>query len=724
VIGQTLAHYRITAAIGAGGMGEVYRATDTKLGRDVALKVLPADMAASPERLERFQREAKALAALDHPGIVTVHSVEEADGVHFLTMQLVEGQPLDRLIPEKGMPIAQIVAVATGLAEALTAAHEKGIVHRDLKPANIIVTKEGRVKVLDFGLAKIAAAASPDESSSELPTEVQTREGVVMGTVPYMSPEQVAGRAVDHRSDIFSLGVILHEMATGRRPFEGQSSAELASAILRDAPPRLDEDRADLPEALVRVVAQCLEKAADRRPPNARDVRAQLEGARTDAPRAREAVSGAEAAGPPVGARHSAELGIAVLPISHPEDDRLSALAKGLTEDITTGLGRFSYLTVAERTFAGEARAEVTDLGAAARRLGVRYLVAGSLRGVGDAVRLNVRVVDAIQGRQVWSETFGRDLSEQGVFEVQDALTGPIVATIGDNHGVVVRAMCSLLREKDPNELTAADWILRCFEYYQTISPDLHAVVRDGLEQAAECEPNHADVHAALAQTYVDECRFAFNPRPEPLRRAIGAARRALSLDATNQLAHLVLAEAHFYGKDLTGFWSHAERALELNRYDSTSAALLGILIGHSGDWERGGRILREAMALHPHHPSWCYIGLFLEAYKKRDYEAALAAVRRVNAPDNFWAHVARTAVCAQLGRVDEARAAAGELLRLVPDFAERAYELFDVWHYDSDLVEHQVDGLEKAGLMIAGRRRGTYTVGDPGGDDSSGPPG
>ena len=238
-VGRTLAHYRITAALGAGGMGEVYRATDTKLGRDVALKVLPAEMAASPERLERFRREAKALAALDHPGVVGVYSVEEADGVHFLTMQLVEGESLDRLIPEGGLPVERILEIATALAEALAAAHDKGIVHRDLKPANVMVTQDGRVKVLDFGLARMSPAGEPADSA--LPTEAQTREGVVMGTVPYMSPEQVSGKPLDHRTDVFSLGVLLYEMASGRRPFQGASSAELASAILRDPPPALDD---------------------------------------------------------------------------------------------------------------------------------------------------------------------------------------------------------------------------------------------------------------------------------------------------------------------------------------------------------------------------------------------------------------------------------------------------------------------------------------------------
>jgi serine/threonine protein kinase len=184
-------------------MGEVYRATDTKLGRDVALKVLPSEMAASPEHLERFRREAKALAALDHPGIVTVHSVEEADGVHFLTMQLVEGQPLDKLITEGGMPVARIVEIAMALADALAAAHEKGIVHRDLKPANVMVAQDGRLKVLDFGLAKVDGSRDEDEVDPEARTEMRTRDGVVMGTLPYMSPEQVSGLGVDHRTDLF-----------------------------------------------------------------------------------------------------------------------------------------------------------------------------------------------------------------------------------------------------------------------------------------------------------------------------------------------------------------------------------------------------------------------------------------------------------------------------------------------------------------------------------------
>jgi len=270
LVGRNLSHYRITAALGAGGMGEVYRATDTKLGREVALKVLPAEMARDPQRLARFQREARVVAALNHPHIVTIFSVEEADSVNFLTMELVEGQSLDRLIPPNGLPVERIVTIAGALAGALAAAHDKGIVHRDLKPANVMVTSEGRVKVLDFGLAK---EAQGDSLADETMTSAgRTQPGIVMGTPAYMSPEQVAGRPLDHRTDIFSLGVVLHEMATGRRPFAGTSSAELGSAILRDTAPSVTDVRPDLPNDLARIIRRCMEKDPHRRVQTARDV--------------------------------------------------------------------------------------------------------------------------------------------------------------------------------------------------------------------------------------------------------------------------------------------------------------------------------------------------------------------------------------------------------------------------------------------------------------------
>ena len=251
-------------------MGEVYRATDTRLGRDVALKVLPAEMARDPDRLARFQREARAVAALNHPHIVTIFSVEEAEGIHFLTMELVEGQSLDRCISEGGIAVERIIEIASALAGALAAAHEKGIVHRDLKPANVMVTHDGRVKVLDFGLAKDLSA--DQHTGATMTSAGHTEVGVVMGTPAYMSPEQVSGRPLDARTDIFSLGVVLHQLATGKQPFHGNSSAELISAILRDDPPPVTGVRSDLPADLARIIRRCLEKDPSHRLQTARDV--------------------------------------------------------------------------------------------------------------------------------------------------------------------------------------------------------------------------------------------------------------------------------------------------------------------------------------------------------------------------------------------------------------------------------------------------------------------
>ena len=298
LIGSTLGHYRIVEKIGEGGMGEVYRATDTKLGREVAFKVLPEEMASDPEWFSRFQREAKTVAALNHPNIVTLFSVEEADGTHFLTMELVEGKALKDLLPAGGFSLDRLLALATPLADAVASAHSRGIIHRDLKPANVMVADEGSlVKVLDFGIAKMAESSSAD-GDSELPTLTQTQAGRVVGTPHYMSPEQARGDRVDHRSDIFSLGVMLYEMATGKRPFKGASGIELRSSVLKDIPPVVTEKRPELPNHLGRVIGRCLEKSPADRYQTARDVYNELKGLReeTSSPRSAAAAPGMRAA--------------------------------------------------------------------------------------------------------------------------------------------------------------------------------------------------------------------------------------------------------------------------------------------------------------------------------------------------------------------------------------------------------------------------------------------
>jgi Tol biopolymer transport system component len=277
--GSRLGSYEILGPLGEGGMGEVYEARDPSLDRKVAIKLLPADLAEDPQRQARFEREAKTIASLNHPNIVTIHSVEEAGGVHFLTMELVDGRPLSQLIPRKGLPLSRFLELATPLAEAISAAHEAGITHRDIKPENVMVSESGRLKVLDFGLAKQAVPEADLRagSGSNAETLAMTEEGRILGTIAYMSPEQAEGRMVDPRSDIFSLGIIFYEMATGERPFQGETKISLISSILRDTPRSVNEINQALPRHLGRIIKHCLAKDPGRRYQSAVDLRNDLE---------------------------------------------------------------------------------------------------------------------------------------------------------------------------------------------------------------------------------------------------------------------------------------------------------------------------------------------------------------------------------------------------------------------------------------------------------------
>jgi Tol biopolymer transport system component len=276
MIGRTLGHYHIRAKLGSGGMGDVYRAHDLTLDRDIALKTLPPELADNDSLRARFEREAKAIAALNHPNIVTVHSVEEVDGVHFITMELVKGTTLAALMPRQGLPLDTFFDISVALADAVAAAHAQGIVHRDLKPGNVMIDPEGRVKVLDFGLAKASDRLAETGAASNLLTAAQTEQGVIVGTCKYMSPEQARGEAVDARSDIFSLGIVFYEMLTGRPPFEGTTPSDVISSIIKDVPPSISEVRSGIPRELSRMVRRCLSKDVSKRAQSALDIRNEL----------------------------------------------------------------------------------------------------------------------------------------------------------------------------------------------------------------------------------------------------------------------------------------------------------------------------------------------------------------------------------------------------------------------------------------------------------------
>lgn len=682
----------------------MYRATDTKLGRDVALKVLPAEMARDPQRLMRFQREARAVAALNHPHIVTIFSVEEVDGVHFLTMELIDGQPLDRLIPDGGFPVERIVEFASALAGALAAAHEKGIIHRDLKPANVMVTSAGRLKILDFGLAK--GLANETLAANPRDTTLATEVGVVMGTPAYMSPEQFGGEVVDCRTDIFSLGIVLYEIATGRRPFVGRTSAELGSAILRDTPCAIADVRADIPADLSRLVRRCLEKDPHRRVQTARDVHNELRDlaqlpARTILEPTRTSARSSSGE-----ARAEEGFWIAVLPFKCASGNNdLNSLAEGLSEDIVTGLARFSYLRVIARSSSSRYANELLDVRTAGKTLGARYLLEGSLRQSGMKLRIAVQLVDTSSGAHLWAESYDRAFSMETVFELQDDVVSRIVSTIADSHGVLPHSMSEAVRSKDPGQLSPYEALLRSFGYFERVSVEEHTLTRDSLERAVQQAPGHAECWAMLTILYVEEYIHGFNARPDPLGRALAAARQAVEAAPSSHLAYHALATVLYYRRELQAFRNAAERAVTLNPMDGYIAAYQGFLTAYSGDWERGCALAARARKLNPHHPGWYWFPNVFDAYRKSDYRAALDAALKINMP-RFWrAHLALAAIYGQLGEREAAHTALQQLLLLKPEFAGSAREeLGKTWN--PELVEHLMDGLRKAGLAIAGDDR------------------
>jgi TolB-like protein/tetratricopeptide (TPR) repeat protein len=702
--GDKLGPYEILASIGAGGMGEVFRASDPRLGREVAVKVLTAGMAHDADRLARFQREARAVAALNHPHIVTIYSVEECAGIHFLTMELVEGHSLNRLIPEAGLPLDQIVEIGAALADALSAAHEKGIIHRDLKPANVMVSKEGRVKVLDFGLAKELRPASPTDATQTLADK--TEAGLAMGTPAYMSPEQVAGRPLDHRTDIFSLGVMLHEMATGRKPFAGDSTAELISAILRDMPISVADLRSDVPADLARIVRRCLEKDPRRRVQTARDVGNELrdlapQTSRSAAPMpvpASRAVPVAESSM----VRADEGFWVAVLPFkcSGGRED-LAALAEGLSEDVVTGLSRFSYLRVIARGSTLRYASEAIDPRGLGRELGARYVMEGSLRHAGSRLRLGVQLIDAVTGVNLWAENYERAFSPEAVFELQDDLVPRIVSTVADQYGILPRSMGEALRHKSEAQLTPHEAVLCAFSYLTRLTPDEHARVRRILERAIQEAPDHSDCWAMLSMIYRGEYAYGFNPQPDSLGRALAAAERSVDASPTSHLAYYAKATTLFFLKEKIGFRAAAERAIALNPMDAATTAMLGLFMAAAGDWDHGCALVESAMLLSANHPGWLNLAAFANAYFKADYAAALEAASKVNLPGYFHAHAARAVALAQLGREEAARKALHELLALRPNFAVEARAEYNKW-YDPEDVEKILDGLRKAGLAIA----------------------
>ena len=534
-----------------------------------------------------------------------------------------------------------------------------------------MVGHDGRVKVLDFGLAKFASPTLDAGDDSALPTEARTREGMIVGTVPYMSPEQVEGRTADQRSDVFSLGVLLYEMATGGRPFRGDSAIATLSSILKDEPLSVQELRPELPESLSNLIDRCLAKDPNQRYQDGQQLARDLSQVES---------TPAEKSAP------SEAPWIAVRPFQTKASE-LESFADGLTEDITAGLSRFSHLYVVSAS--------------SASRHQERFVLEGSLRKAGSSIRVNVKLLDAETGNHLWAEHFDRDVDDSDVFAAHDELTDRIVATVADPFGVLTRSLVSLVKAKPFEELSVYECVLRMFGYWQQVRPDEHADMRTALERALERQPDHADAWACLSILYLDEFRHDYNPQPNSRDRALTAAQRATELDATSQLGYRALAEAHYFRRELSASRAAADHALMLNPRDTGTVAMLGVLIAYAGDWSTGLSVVRNVMRLNPHHAGWMHIPFALGHYRKREYEKALEVAEKINMPGYPWSNLYLAAINAQLGRAEAAREHLNASRELAPDVTANARSELEKWLVSEELVEHVLEGLAKAGLDV-----------------------
>jgi len=622
--GQMLSHYRLIEKIGEGGMGVVWKAFDTALSREVAIKLLPDALSQDADRLARLTCEAKAVAALSHPNIVVLYAIEEAEGRRFLCMELVEGRTLAELIPDHGLPVGEFLRIAVPVTEAISAAHRRGISHRDLKPRNVVLGSAGQVKVLDFGLAQ-SPRVPENADVSDLPTMTQTQGGFT-GTLAYMSPEQIQGLPAGPVSDVFSMGVVLYEMATGRRPFQGKNAAALITSILRDEPippTRLNEA---YPPRLDRLIARCLEKEAKHRLPSAHDLLWELELLRSE-----------------IGAERRLGSAIAVMPfadLSHEKDQ--DYLCEGIAEEIIIALSKVKELRVAARASSfrfRDAGLEVREIGA---RLGVGALVHGSVRRAGERLRVTAELVDARDGFEIWAERYDRDAKD--ILAIQDEIAQSIVEALKVSLTAKER---QALKKPSTTDIQAYDYYLRARKYFYVYSRKAMQFAVELFSRAIEQDPAYARAYAGIADCsaflYANAGRHATD-----LERALAASAKALELDPD-------LAEAHAsHGVALSLGGRHAEAEQELESAILLNPSLFEAHYFHArdafaqGKLEKAVRAYEEAMRVRP-----------------EDYQSPLLVAQSY----------------ADLGREAEAEAArrrgvclAEEHLRLNPDDARALY--------------------------------------------------
>lgn len=587
IMPDRISHYQITGKIGAGGMGEVYLAQDTRLDRMVALKVLPGDTSSNEDRMRRFAQEAKAASSLSHPNVCVIYEVGETEGGQpFIAMEYIEGQTLDSKINGRPLSAREVIDIALQVADALDEAHSKGIVHRDIKPSNLMITPRGQVKVLDFGLAKINPLNRLD-SKSDIATIKQTSPGVVMGTVQYMSPEQAIGRATDQRTDIFSLGVVLYEMATGRLPFTGETPSEIIDRINHSQPDAIARLNYEIPVELERIIRKCLEKECDRRYQGARELLIDLKNLK------RDSESGAIEAGTPprksvdrkwltisivmaalavlaiisfaifrnTGDAQESMESLVVLPLVNASRDPDSEyLSDGISESIINNLSQLPRLKVLARSTAFRYKGKDGDPQSVGRELGVDAVMTGRLAQHGDQLVVQVDLVRSSDGAQVWGERYNRRMSD--IIAVQEEIAKEISARLrlklsGEEQ--------KLLARRYTESTEAYQLWLKGRYHFLRWTPEGRKKALEYFNEALQKDPAYAPAYAWLSGTYDHFGLSGEMPQSEARSKAKAYAVKALELDDSLAEAHSALGITKWREWDTGGAEKDFRRALELN---------------------------------------------------------------------------------------------------------------------------------------------------------------
>ena len=676
--GHRLGPYEVVAPLGAGGMGEVYRARDARLDRTVAVKILPPELAVDERYRQRFEREARAASALSHPHIAHVYDVGEQDGTHFIAMEYVEGENLRELATRGPLDVDRVVEIGAQMASALEEAHARGVVHRDIKSANAVVTPKGQVKVLDFGLAR----RDRDDAGtldSEQVTEARTQAGVVVGTVPYMSPEQALGTDLDARTDLFSLGVVLYELATGRLPFVGNTATQTIDQICHATPVELGASRKGVPAELERIVRKCLEKDRDRRYASARDLMVDLRNLQRDratgtgpvavAPRRgtrRLLVLGAAGllAAAAVGAgllyRASARGGavgsVAVLPFENATGDPGNEyLSDGISESLINKLSSLPGLRVISRRSAFAFKGKTLGPAEIGRALGVDALLLGSLAQRGASLAITAELVSVRDDRQLWGEKYSR--SADDVLKVEGEIAATIARTL---RGQLSGEEEQSLARGAPADPEAYRLYLRGRDFLVGNQQEMDKSV-DYFQQAVARAPEYALAHAGLAEAYTRQAFLRASGREEPLRLARAAVTRALELDPDLAEAHTALGLVHFY---FEWDWARADaefrRALELNPGSRAVQEEYGWFLTALGRLDEGLARSREASLLDPLSVGPVH-DIAINYMARGELEQAAATFRRaIDIDPNWtWGYVKLGRTLAQQTKCPEALAQA-----------------------------------------------------------------